>query len=190
MRQIATALSADRPPVRAGSVPIGSERGWWRPMPRQDARRLVLAARRYELTTRALGHIALEIIDLLSNLQDPRTGRLDPSLRWLMARLRRSRDAVCRALARLKAHGFLDWMRRVKPTGCTSKGPQIRQTSNAYRLSMPPRAARLIQAPPPLPHIDRPEPVRVPSILDLALSAFAAARQRESGPRSQDETTS
>lgn len=169
---------------------MGSERGWWRPMGRPDARRLVLAARRYELTTRALGHIALEVLDLLSNLQDARTGRLDPSLTWLMARLRRSRDAVCRALARLKAHGFLDWIRRVKPTGCIGKGPQIRQASNAYRLSMPPRAARLIQAPPPLPHLDRPEPLREPSILDLALIAFQAARERASAPQAQDETMS
>ena len=57
-----------------------------------------------------------------------------------------------RALANLRDHGFLDWLRRYVPTGNEGRGPQVQQTSNAYRLSLPPRAARLLghlaEAPP------------------------------------------
>lgn len=46
----------------------------------------------------------------------------------------------------------LDWLRRYEPTGREGRGPQLRQTSNAYRLSLPARALRLLghlmQAPP------------------------------------------
>lgn len=48
------------------------------------------------------------------------------------------------ALARLRQHGFADWLRRFEPTGCEGRGPQVRQVSNAYRLALPPRAARLL----------------------------------------------
>lgn len=185
MRQIGTALAAEKPRVRAGSVPVGTERGWWRPMARAEGLRLIQAARRYELATRrkgarngALGHVALEALALLCNLADRRTGRLDPALAFLMRRLKRSKAAIVRALAALKAHGFLDWLRRTKPTGHVGKGPQLRQASNAYRLTLPALAARMLPAPPPAPDIDRPEPVRSEAsqaLLDL-LSDMAAQR--------------
>jgi DNA-binding transcriptional MocR family regulator len=73
-----------------------------------------------------------------------KTGQLDPSVAFLMERLKRSRDAVVRALAALREHGFLDWLRRYEPTGQEGRGPQVRQVSNAYRLVLPPRAARLL----------------------------------------------
>ena len=150
-------------PVRGGSRLAGRcEGGWWRPVRRREARRIVLAARRYELAGRErgrrsgpLGHVALEVLDLLANLVDHRTGRLDPSLATLMGRLKRSRDAVVRALAALRAHGFLDWLRRCAPTGLAEgPGPRMRQVSNAYRLSLPARAGRLLgwrAEAPPLP---------------------------------------
>jgi hypothetical protein len=111
----------------------------------------VLAARRYELATRqpgarngALGFVALEVLELFSNLVSFRTGRLDPSLDYLMRKLQRSRDAIVTALAALRREGFLDWLRRYVPTGNDGRGPQVQQTSNAYRLSLPARAARLL----------------------------------------------
>ena len=61
-----------------------------------------------------------------------------------MAKLRRSKSAIYAALHALKAHGFLDWLRRYEPTGREGRGPQLRQTSNAYRLSLPARALRLL----------------------------------------------
>jgi hypothetical protein len=69
-----------------------------------------------------------------------------------MQKLHRSKSAIYDALHALKAHGFLDWLRRYEPTGREGRGPQLRQTSNAYRLSLPARAlrclGRLLQAPP------------------------------------------
>ncbi|MBY5441862.1 hypothetical protein [Rhizobium leguminosarum] len=114
---------------------------FWQRTKREDVRRIVLAARRFELVTRqpgarsgALGFVALEVLDFLANLVDWKTGRLDPSLDYIMGRLKRSRDAIVRALSALRAHGFLGWIRRYVPTGNEGRGPQVRQTSNAYRL--------------------------------------------------------
>jgi hypothetical protein len=125
-------------------------------------RRVVLAARRYELAGRQkgrrngpLGHVALEALELLANLVNYRSGRLEPSYAYLMAKLRRSRDAVHRALRALREHGFLDWLRRHEAIELVEgPGPQVRQVSNAYRLSLPARAARLLGhllSAPPLP---------------------------------------
>lgn len=142
----------DRARVRRQSRLAGRcEGAFWRPTSRREVRRVVLGARRYELATRqpgrrngALGYVALEVLELLAHVVDYRTGRLEPALAYLMQRLRRSRDAVVRALAALRSNGFLDWLRRFEPTGIEGRGPQVRQTSNAYRLSLPPRAAQLL----------------------------------------------
>ena len=77
-----------------------------------------------------------------------------------MRHCHRSRDAVVRALAALRRHGFLDWLRRyVAAEGAGARGPQVKQTSNAYRLALPARAAALVgrwfDAPPPLDDADR-----------------------------------
>jgi hypothetical protein len=139
-------------PVRRLSRAKGRCEGvFWRSTNRQEVRQVVVAARRYELTTRqagqrngALGPVALEILELFANLVDFRTGRLEPSLDFMMAKLRRSRDAITRALRALRDHGFLDWLRRFVPTGNEGRGPQVQQTSNAYRMSLPARALRLM----------------------------------------------
>jgi DNA-binding transcriptional MocR family regulator len=125
-----------------------------------------MAARKYELATRqpgarcgALGAIAIEIVELFANLVDFRTGRLEPSLDTLMRMLKRSRDAIARALKALRTHGFLDWLRRYVPTGNEGRGPQVQQTSNAYRLSLPANALQLLgrygQTPPPPEDFDQ-----------------------------------
>jgi hypothetical protein len=137
--------------VRRHSRPAGRCEGlFYRRITAQEAGQLRLAARKYELATKeagarngALGTVALEVLDYLTRLVG-RDGRLDPSLDFLMAKLRRSRDAIHRALKALRAHGFLDWLRRYVPTGNEGRGVQVQQTSNAYRLSMPERARRLL----------------------------------------------
>lgn len=157
MRQIGAALQGsstrqDRQPVRRQSFMAGRCEGmFWRKTDHREVRRVVLAARRYELVGRVagrrngpLGYVAIEVLDLLANVVNYRTGRLEPSVSWLMDRLRRSKDAVVRALEALRVHGFLDRLRRYEPTGCEGRGPQVRQVSNAYRLVMPPRALRLL----------------------------------------------
>lgn len=139
-------------PVRRQSRPAGRCEGvFWRAVSRRDVDQIKLAAKRYELATRqpgarngALGFVALEVLDYLGNLVNFRTGRLDPSLDFLMGKLRRSRDAIVRALKALRDHGFLDWLRRFEPTGIEGRGPQVRQVSNAYRLSLPRRAAAML----------------------------------------------
>jgi hypothetical protein len=137
---------------------------FWRPTSRQDVRRIVDAAKRYELAGRQpgarvgpLGSVALEVLEYLANLVSYKTGRLDPALETIMRRVKRSKDAVHRALKALRDHGFLDWLRRYEPTGNEGRGPQVKQASNAYRLSLPAAAARLLgrQAePPPAPDDD------------------------------------
>lgn len=144
--------SADRQPVRRHSFMAGRCEGlFWRRTARQELRRILLAAKRFDLVGRAngsrngpLGHVALEVLELLIHLVDYRTGRLEPAIDTIAAKIRRARSAVIEALARLRLHGFADWLRRFEPTGNEGRGPQVRQVSNAYRLALPPRAARLL----------------------------------------------
>ena len=148
-------------PVRRHSHFKGrSEARIWRPTNRQEMQKVLLAAKRYELAERQkgeragpLGSVAIEVLEFFVNLVDFRTGRLEPSLDTIMGKVRRSRDAVVRALKALRAHGFLDWLRRYEPTGNEGRGPQVQQASNAYRLSLPEKALRLLggfgKAPPP-----------------------------------------
>ena len=148
-------------PVRRHSRPKGRVEGvFWRPFRGADSARYMLAAERYERTGRAkgercgpLGPVGLEVLRDLLRLIDYRTGRLEPSIATLQRRLRRSRDAVVRALANLRAHGFLDWLRRWEPTGAL-EGPKVKQATNAYRLALPPAAERLLGA----AHGPTPEP--------------------------------
>ena len=98
---------------------------------------------------------ALEVLRELVRLIDYRTGRLEPALTTLMRRVKRSKDAVVRALANLRTHGFLDWLRRWEATGATDGGPPVKQATNAYRLTLPPAAEKLLghlASPPPAPH--------------------------------------
>lgn len=156
----------ERTPVRRQSRAAGRCEGvFWRRTNRQEVRQIVLAARRYELACREpgsrngpLGGVAIEVLELFANLVNFRTGRLEPSIDFLMLKLRRSRDAIVRALKALRSHGFLDWLRRYVPTGNEGRGPQVQQTSNAYRLSLPARARQFlgrfgIAPPPPDDHV-------------------------------------
>lgn len=138
-------------PVRRSSKLKGREGIFWRPTTRQDVRQIVLAARKFELSGRLsgqrngpLGFVAIEILELFANLVSFRTGRLDPSIETLMSRLKRSRDAIVRALQALRRHGFLDWLRRYEPTRNEGRGPQVKQASNAYRLFLPAKVRGLL----------------------------------------------
>lgn len=141
-----------REPVRRHSYQRGRCEGvFWKRTSREEVQRILFAAKHYELTQRSkgkrcgpLGSVAIEVLEYLVNLIDFRTGRLEPSIDTLMRRLKRSRDAIVRALANLRAHGFLDWLRRYEPTGNEGRGPQLRQASNAYLLLLPERARQLL----------------------------------------------
>ncbi len=93
----------------------------------------------------ALGHIGLEVLRLLLRRRNRTTGQLDPSYGWIAAELHRSRSAVARALARLKRHKFIDWIRRVQ--AIEEPGPDgqvVQQVSNAYFFDLPREAAALV----------------------------------------------
>jgi len=143
-------------PIRQGSHLAGrAERLFWQPTTRRQTRLIVLTAKRYELARRRrgqrngpLGSVALEVLELMANLINHKSGRLEPSLVTLMRFLKRSRDAVVRALRNLRTHGFIDWIRRYVPVAASGRGPQVVQTANAYRLNLPNDTA---PASPPLP---------------------------------------
>ncbi|RVG78010.1 helix-turn-helix domain-containing protein [Sinorhizobium meliloti] len=165
--QIGAALAAApkgrvRAPVRRQSRARGHcEAVFWCRTDRQQVQRILLAAKLYERNERQpgersgpLGSVAIEILELFANLVNFKTGRLEPSIDTIMLKLRRSRDAIVRGLNNLRTHGFLDWLRRYEPTGNKGRGPQVQQTSNAYRLSLPERAKRFLGRlgmAPPLP---------------------------------------
>lgn len=150
---ILTGLHSRAPvPVRGQSRLAGTcEHEMWAPSTRREVQQILLAARRFEVAGRArgqrngpLGSVGLEVLDLMVNIIHFKSGRLEPSLRYLMAKLKRSKDAIVRALAALREHGFIDWMRRFVSADRAGRGPQIRQTSNAYRLALPSLAAQLL----------------------------------------------
>ncbi|AUW47658.1 hypothetical protein CUJ84_pRLN3000550 (plasmid) [Rhizobium leguminosarum] len=105
-RRTGKTTSRAQQPVRRESHLAGRcEAGFWSPTTRKEVQEILAAARRYEVTTRqpgarngALGHVAMEVLALLANLVDFKTGRLEPSLKFLMRKLRRSKDAIHRAL--------------------------------------------------------------------------------------------
>ncbi len=147
-------------PVRRRSLPSGRcEAVFWRRVDRREVPRILRAAERFDrLRKRAgerngpLGDIGLSVLRELLRLVDFRTGRLDPAIDTLMARLRRSRSAVVAGLARLRGAGFLSWLRRFEPTeNAGRRGPQVRQATNAYRVELPPAAAALAPSVPPPP---------------------------------------
>ena len=143
-------------PVRRNSFHAHDRRalGIWQPIARngESPHRLISeslkAAQRYnELKKGAgerqgpLGDVGMRLLRELSGIVDYKTGRLEPALETLCKRINRSRSTVVKYLAKLKLHGFLDWVRRTEPTGNEGAGPQVRQITNAYRLTLPPIAA-------------------------------------------------
>ena len=164
-------------PVRRHSRERGRCEGvFWRPHKPADSARFMLAAERFERQGRAkgkrtgpLGTVALEVLRDLLRLIDYRTGRLEPAISTLQRRLRRSRDAVVRALANLRTHGFLDWLRRWEPTGSLD-GPKVKQATNAYRLTLPRAAERLLGA----SHGPTPEPEDIAHVRAERMAAVRA----------------
>jgi len=154
-------LSRNR--VRRDSRPKGScEARLWRPVSKRQMGPAMIAAEGYDRQHKQpgkrngpLGHVGLEVLRALYRIVCHRSGRLEPSIDYLMGKLRRSRDAIVRALKALKDHGFLDWIRRTEPIPkAEGAGPRIRQISNAYRLCIPTFARVIVEriiGPAPVP---------------------------------------
>jgi len=173
-------------PVRRDSHPMGAcEANWWSPFDPKDKHRFMVAAERFDDEGKApgarrgaLGLHALKVLRCLLRLVDYRTGRLDPAINTLAELCKLNRSTVVAALQRLRQAGFLSWIRRFAPTGQRGvRGPQVEQVSNAYRLSLPERAQRLIR---------RLSPPKLPEDIEADRAARAADRRRMAA---EDETT-
>ncbi len=81
---------------------------------------------------------------LTGNVLDFKTGRLEPAIAWIETVTGFARKTVVDALARLKRHGFLDWVRRSQRTG-NDEGPQREQVTNAYFFDIGKLPARVLQ---------------------------------------------
>jgi hypothetical protein len=140
-------------PVRRNSYHAGErEKRMWRPINPREIGARMKAAEAFERQQKQagkrngpLGHVGLEVLRELYRIVDYKTGRLEPSIDYIMGRIRRSRAAVVRALAALKLNGFLDWIRRTVPTENEGQGPQVRQISNAYCFGLPKAAADIVR---------------------------------------------
>jgi len=85
-----------------------------------------------------LGEVGLEVLGWLYETVDYATGRLEPAIATIAEGVGRSYSAVHEALCRLRAEGFLHWMRRSRPIEDPEPGgPQVEQVPNAYALLVP-----------------------------------------------------
>jgi len=111
--------------MQAGDAPIG----------RPAALRMALAELDDVLAgfEKRLRRIDVTILEALIKHVDFATGRLFPAIETIAAKAGCHRNSVIAGLRRLKAKGFIDWVRRTVRTGNEGEfGPQLEQTSNAY----------------------------------------------------------
>ena len=208
-------LSRNR--VRRDSRPKGScEARLWRPVSKRQMGHAMIAAEGYDRQHKQpgkrngpLGHVGLEVLRALYRIVCHRSGRLEPSIDYLMGKLRRSRDAIVRALKALKDHGFLDWVRRTERIPeAEGAGPRIRQISNAYRLCIPAFARVIVEriiGPAPMPadvvqhleqhHTEQAEmvaelPLREAVVVSVHNEALAAALARLADALEENERES
>jgi len=138
----------ERVKVRRNSQLKGTEHNFWQSVGggnKRNARRILArtlkAARNYTLRNKAkgrrhggIGYVGIEILEFMTKIVDYKSGRLEPSYKYLAEKLRRSVDAISRGLKQLRAHGFLDWKRRFVRMIDVHGRPIEVQTSNAYRI--------------------------------------------------------
>lgn len=85
-----------------------------------------------------LGEVGLAVLEALYDLVDYATGRLEPAIATLAEMTGYCYSACHAALARLRAAGFLQWIRRSRPLNNKGEaGPQVEQITNAYVLLVP-----------------------------------------------------
>jgi hypothetical protein len=135
---------------RAGSILAGGpvEREFYAALSKAEFARILAAAERFDESARLpgqrngpLGFAGLAILKALGfRFLNRVTGRLDPSIKTLAALVKRAGATINAGIKALRQHGFLDWLNRKEPTGNEgNKGPQVRQVTNAYRITMPAR---------------------------------------------------
>jgi hypothetical protein len=140
-------------PVRRNSYYASDRRSTslWRPIASnsREARRLIAArlkaAEHYNERNKQpgerqgpLGDVGIRLLRELYRIVDFKTGRLEPAIDTLCRRISRARATVVKYLAKLKEHGFLDWVRRSEPIeDADGAGPRVRQITNAYGFALP-----------------------------------------------------
>lgn len=90
-----------------------------------------------------LGAVGLNVLRFLLRTLNANTGQLDPSIGTIARETGHSAGGVHAALGRLAKAGYVQWIRRyVEKDGRRGrKGPQLEQTSNAYRITVPAEVA-------------------------------------------------
>jgi len=191
-------------PVWRNSYTVGQiENRVWKPIAGGTARggkrwtgALLKAAKALELQSRAkrretepgarngkLGEVGIAVLEYLYETVDYASGRLEPALRTIAEAIGRSYSAVHEALCRLRAEGFLHWMRRSEPIEDPEPGgPQVRQASNAYGLCVPTGMERWLgrllgKGPAPACEQDRRKAER--AAFDAMLAGLTAAEAHE-----------
>lgn len=138
------------PPVRRGSELAINSR--WMRFSREEGHRLLFVLkvkaerlRKPGQRTGAPGTIsfgAIRLAEVLVSLCVKGNGRLEPSVAWLARAINVPAKSIHVWNRQLQEHGFLSWTRRyVRVDHPGQKGPQLKQTSNAYRLTTPSLAA-------------------------------------------------
>lgn len=141
--------------ARRKSRPVEAATAWYRPMSKTQVIETIRAAREWsDAQPRVKGRrwgpltpIDLKILEtLLFKAMDWATGKLDWTYLQIAAAVKRSKQTVADSLARLRLHGFIDWIRRFELTGADGFAPQVRQAPNAYRVSLPAKVRAWFEA--------------------------------------------
>lgn len=150
--------------VRRNSKPV--RRSWWTHFSWTRGRRLLLALRIHAEHLRRKGQRtgaaprpgvmgdkggisfgAIRLMEVLVAVAARYEGRLEPSAEWLGEALNVPAKSIHAWKEQLKRHGFLTWQRRYVETGRPGvRGPQVRQTTNAYVLTIPAAAEAAAEA--------------------------------------------
>lgn len=139
-------------------VGVGKTRGTKRNAKRylsaalQMAKRVELRTRRELQTAKkgvrngAIGAVGIAVLEVLYDMVDYASGRLEPAIGTIAERVGHSYSAVHEALVRLRRQGFLQWIRRSRPTENKGEaGPQVEQIPNAYVLTLPDELETLVR---------------------------------------------
>jgi len=114
----------------------------FQPMPKKAATRLFHRARDFDRQTKApgkhggaLGHTALQVLHtLLFDFLNYTSGRLDPSYAAIARKANLCQRAVATALAKLRAYGVLNWVRRCAEGRREDGRFMLQQETNAYAV--------------------------------------------------------
>jgi hypothetical protein len=114
----------------------------FQPMPKKAAVKLWHRARDFDRQTRqkdrhggALGHTALQVLHtLLFDFLNYTSGRLDPSYAAIARKANVCQRTVATALAKLRAYGVLNWVRRCAEGRQQDGRFMLQQETNAYAV--------------------------------------------------------